>query len=297
MKKIVIILFSTFLAISTLAQSGDGSAGNPFYGTISSTVQWSVGNLIYGSTVYVGTSSNQDLTVGTGGHLIIDPGITVIFTQLTTDLLITGTGQITAGGTGSQVTLTKDPANGHWGHISFQNMTGTPASSTFNNCLFEYGYSVGTSEEPLLAGGAIQVDFNDVVITDCTFSSNYATFAGAVMVNSDRNTIIRKSYFKSNNVYECGGALILYSNSTALIENCIFESNYSRGFSTSDYSGGAIWSYSNTAKLLTVHLSKIHLIIPEMPSSLMVLLVCKLLILFSGVQVPNLPVIIQHQQL
>ncbi|TAL64873.1 MAG: right-handed parallel beta-helix repeat-containing protein [Bacteroidetes bacterium] len=250
MKKILIVLSLICSVVSSLAQSGDGSSGNPFWGTISSTVQWSIGDPNYGSTVYVGTVSNPDLTVGSGGHLTIDPGITVIFTQLTTDLFVTGTGQLTAGGTGSQVTFTKAPANGHWGHISFQNMTGTPASSTFNNCLFEYGYSVGTSSEPLLTGGALQVDFNDVVITTCTFRNNYATFAGAVMINTGRNAIIRNSYFKSNSVYECGGALILYTSSTGEIENCIFESNYSQGFTTPVYSGGAIWSYSNTSKII-----------------------------------------------
>ncbi len=41
-----------------------------------------------GSTVYVGTPANPDLTINTGGHLTINPGITVIFTQLTSDLFI-----------------------------------------------------------------------------------------------------------------------------------------------------------------------------------------------------------------
>ncbi|MCX6254985.1 MAG: right-handed parallel beta-helix repeat-containing protein [Bacteroidia bacterium] len=250
MKKILIFLFLLIFTVATFAESGDGSSGNPFWGTISSSVQWSVGNPYYGSTVYIGTSSNPDLTVGSGGHLTIDPGITVILTQLTSDLFITGTGQLTAGGTGSQVTFTKDPAKSHWGHISFQSMSGSPASSTFNNCVFEYGYSTGTSAQPLLAGGAIQIDFNGVVITNCVFRNNYAYYAGAVMVNSNRNTIIRKSYFKSNNVYECGGAMILYTGSTALIENCIFESNYSKGNSSALYSGGAIWSYINTSKVV-----------------------------------------------
>jgi hypothetical protein len=250
MKKILIILFIVLFTVPVIAQSGDGSSGNPFYGTISTTVQWSVGNPNYGSTVYVGTVTNPDLTVAAGGHLTIDPGITVIFTQLTTDLFITGTGQLTAGGSGSQVTFTKAATKSHWGHISFQSMTGTPASSTFDNCFFEYGYSTGTSGQPLFAGGAIQIDFTNVVITNCIFQNNYANYAGAVMVNTGRNTIVRNSYFKTNNVYECGGALILYTSSTALIENCIFESNYSKGNSSSSYSGGAIWSYSNTSKVI-----------------------------------------------
>jgi hypothetical protein len=250
MKKILVFLFSAIITVTTFAQSGNGSSGNPFYGTITTSVQWSVGDPNYGSTVYVGTATNNDLTISDGGHLTIDPGITVIFTQLTTDLFIIGTGQLTAGGSGTQVTFTKDPAKSHWGHISFQNMTGTPASSTFNNCIFEYGYSIGTSAQPLLAGGALQIDFNGVVIANCIFRNNYAYYAGAVIVYSTRNTIIRNSYFKSNSANECGGAMILYSNSTALIENCIFESNYSKGTSSAGYSGGAIWSFINTSKIV-----------------------------------------------
>jgi len=248
MKRILIFLSSIILYVSAYAVNGDGSSGNPFWGSITTTVRWSVGDFS-GSTVYVGTSSNPDLTVTTDGHLIIDPGITVIFTQLTSDLFITGTGQLTAGGTGSQVTFTKDPSISHWGHISFQSMSGTPATSTFDNCILEHGYSSGTDKQPLLAGGALQVDFNGVIITNCIFKDNYATFAGAVMINSTRNTIIRNSYFESNEAYEAGGAMVIYGSSTALIENCIFYSNHCSGTSYASYGGGAIWSYSNTANV------------------------------------------------
>jgi hypothetical protein len=250
MKKLLFILYFTIIALEVIAESGDGSAANPFYGTISTTVQWSVGSPIYGSTVYVGIIGNTDLTVGTGGHLTINPGITVIFTQLTSDLFITGTGQLTAGGSGTQVTFTKDPLKSHWGHMSFQSMSGTPASSTIDNCIFEYGYSIGTSAQPLLAGGALQIDFNNVTVSNCIFRNNFAYYAGAVMIASNRNTIVTKSRFESNSVDECGGGMIIYSNATALIENCIFSYNYSKGKSSATYSGGAIWSYTNSSKII-----------------------------------------------
>lgn len=250
MKKLFFILSFIIITLRVAAQSGDGSSGNPFYGTITANVVWSVGNPIYGSTVYVGTLANPDLTVNTGGQLTINAGITVIFTQLTSDLFIKGTGQLTAGGSGTSVTFTKDPVKSHWGHVSFQNMTGTPASSTIYNCIFEFGYSTGTSAQPLLAGGALQIDFNNVVITKCTFRNNFAFYAGAIMVYSNRNTIIRNSSFESNRVDECGGAIIIYTSSTALVENCIFYNNYSKGKSSTAYSGGAIWSYVNTSKIV-----------------------------------------------
>jgi len=244
----IIIFFSCSIGFA-YGIDGDGSSSNPFRGTLSSSETWSVGEFS-GNTVYIGNATTPDLTITTGGHLTIDPGITVIFTQLTSDLFITGTGQLTAGGSGSAVTFTKDSGKSHWGHISFQSMGTSPASSTFENCILEYGYSTGSSAQPLLAGGALQINFDDVIIEDCIFRYNYATYAGAVMINSTRNTIIKNSYFLSNEAYECGGAVILYSNSTALVENCIFEDNYSKGNSSSAYSGGAIWSYINTSKIV-----------------------------------------------
>ncbi len=250
MKKVLLgIIFSVSTLIVSAQLTGDGTSSNPFRGTLSSTETWAIGEFT-DNTVFIGNTSTPDLSVITNGHLIIEPGLTLVFTQLNSDLFITGTGQITAGGEGIQVKFTKDPGKAHWGHISFQNMGTNPASSTFTNCLFEYGYTTGTSSQPLLAGGAIQVDFNNVVISYCSFIDNYATFAGAVMINSNRNTKISNCYFESNEAYECGGAMIIYTNSTAEIKNCIFAYNYSKGNATSSYSGGAIWSFSNPSKVL-----------------------------------------------
>jgi len=212
MKKVLLgIIFSVSTLIVSAQLTGDGTSSNPFRGTLSSTETWAIGEFT-DNTVFIGNTSTPDLSVITNGHLIIEPGLTLVFTQLNSDLFITGTGQITAGGEGIQVKFTKDPGKAHWGHISFQNMGTNPASSTFTNCLFEYGYTTGTSSQPLLAGGAIQVDFNNVVISYCSFIDNYATFAGAVMINSNRNTKISNCYFESNEAYECGGAMIIYTN-------------------------------------------------------------------------------------
>jgi hypothetical protein len=250
MKKLFLLFILMLPSVYLInAMDGDGSSSNPFRGTLSGSETWSVGEFT-DNTIYIGNSTTPDLTIATDGHLTIDPGITVIFTQLTSDLFITGTGQLTAGGSGSQVKFTKDPGKSHWGHISFQNMGTNPVASSFYNCLLEYGYSTGSGSQPLLAGGAIQVDFNDVMITKCSFIDNYATFAGAIMINSNRNTKIKNCFFESNETYECGGAIILYTNSTAELENCIFAYNYSKGNSASYYSGGAIWSYSNASKIV-----------------------------------------------
>lgn len=250
MKKLIPIVLLIVCSLSLKAQlSGDGSSSNPFRGTINNSVTWSYGEFA-GNTVYVGTVSEPDLSIVSGGHLIIEPGITIIMSQLNTDLFITGTGQLTAGRTGDRVTFTRDPGKGHWGHVSFQNTGSNPPPSKITNCIFEYGYSVGTNAQPLLAGGAIQVDFNNVTISDCIFRNNYATYAGAIMINSNRNTKITNCYFESNEVYECGGAMIIYTNSTAEVSNCIFVRNYAKGNATPAYSGGAIWCLTNNSKII-----------------------------------------------
>jgi hypothetical protein len=254
MKKIIFFFSVMLLPALTLAQSGDGTVGNPFYGIITTNVQWSVGNPVYGSTVYIGTSSTPDLTVGNNGHLTIDPGITVIFTQLTTDLIITGSGILTANGNSSNhIIFTKSTGIAHWGHITFETPgTGTPITGTgsFRFCDISFGHATSSGTLPSNAGGGIQVNATGVIIEDCYFENNYSNYGGGLTVNAGRNAIIRRCHFKSNSSNEAGGALLLWTNSTAQVENCIFEYNYSKGASSALYSGGAIWLLSNSSKIV-----------------------------------------------
>jgi hypothetical protein len=254
MKKIFSLVFLIGLVVSAVAQNGDGSSGNPFYGTIYSSVQWSLGNPIYGSTVYVGRSSNPDLTIDNNGHLTIDPGITVVFTEPSSDLIITGSGILTAVGTSADsIVFTKASANSHWGHITFETPgSGTPISGTgsFAYCRVEYGYAVTSGTDPSNAGGGIQVNATDVTIYNSLFKNNYSNFGGAVTVNANRNTAIKQCRFKSNSSNEAGGALLLWTGTSSIVENCIFEQNHSTGTSSSIYSGGAIWVYANTSKIM-----------------------------------------------
>ncbi len=254
MKKTVItIVFITTILFPSLGMDGDGSSSNPFRGTLNTSETWSIGEFT-GNIVYIGTSTEPDLTVTTDGHLTIDPGITVIFTQLTSDLIITGSGILTAEGTSTDlITFTKDPGKSHWGHISFEipgstnPMTGT---GSFDYCHIEYGYADGAYPYPSSAGGGIQVNGPDVTIYNSSFNDNFSRYGGAVTVNASQNTIIKNSYFKSNDAFECGGGVLLHLNSTALVENCIFEDNHSTGTSSSTFSGGAIWSRQNTSKII-----------------------------------------------
>jgi hypothetical protein len=169
-------------------------------------------------------------------------------------LLITGSGILTAEGTGANnILFTKAPEISHWGHISFETPgTGTPitGTGTFAYCVVENGYAATSGTNPSNAGGGIQVNANGVVISHCIIRNNYSNFGGGITVNAGRNTIIRNTLFSSNSSNEAGGGLLLWTNSTALVENCVFENNLARGTSSSLYGGGGIWLLSNTSRIV-----------------------------------------------
>jgi hypothetical protein len=254
MKKILIIII--FASISWMAKavlSGSGTIGDPYYGSITTVIQWS--NVApHFASIYVGTSANNNLTIGSGGHLTIDPGITVIFTQLKSDLIITGSGILTAAGNSSNlITFTKVTGNSHWGHISFETPgTATPITGTgsFKYCHVEYGYAVTTGQLPDNGGGAIQVNAPNVTIENCSFTFNKSSYGGAVAINSNVNVSIKNCVFLSNNAPIAAGALLVRNGSASLVENCIFNQNTCDGAGASIYSGGAIWTYTNVTRFI-----------------------------------------------
>jgi hypothetical protein len=265
MKKIFIsFIISMTLAVYASAQSGSGTIGDPYYGTISTSVIWNLTNFP-GGVIYVGktgvpASTYNDITVITGGHLTIGPGIIVTFLVTTSDLIITGGGLLTANGTSSQqVTFTKGFSISHWGHISFET-PGSPnpiaGSGSLDQCIVEYGYAATSGTNPDNAGGGIQVNANNVIISNCLFRHNYSNFGGAITVNAGRNTRIRTCRFQTNSANECGGAMLLWTSSTAVVENCVFDQNYCKGASFSAYSGGAIWLLSTTSTIVNCTFAK-----------------------------------------
>jgi hypothetical protein len=168
MKKIITLV--SFVAMSCLlCQAERVSSRKSLYGIITTSVHWTVTNP--GTTVYIGTLTNNDLTVGTNGHLTIDPGITLIFTQQNSDLFISGTGQITAGGPGSPVKFTKDESKSNWGHISFQSMDVSAGLSTLDNCIIEYG-DVRSNSGSAKYGGGIYADFSNLAIKNSAIQHN-----------------------------------------------------------------------------------------------------------------------------
>lgn len=251
MKKILLFFLIILFPSYVYSLSGDGKTVLTAYcGTISTAQSWT--SAYNSGIIYVGQAGNEDLTIGTGGSLTIEAGVTVIFCKTTSDLIITGTGTLTADGTpGSKITFTRDnPTNTYWGHISFQSM-GAAGASVFDNCIIEYGdvtsFSVG---DPHAGGGALFLDFNNVSVTNCTLQHNKAQWGGGIFVYISRNPSIKNCYFYDNLSKEAGGGLFLYNYSSSVVENSIFYSNTSNGTSSSDYSGGGMALFSSSSTVI-----------------------------------------------
>jgi hypothetical protein len=243
MKTILFFLLLLFcIPVSIFGINGNGSYTTPYNGSLTADMNWS-------GTVYV----NGDVTVD-GYTLTISPGTIIVFLNTNANLIITGTGMLSAIGTsGSNIRFTADSDNTGtyggpgetWGHLSFQGM-GAAGTSNIEYCIFEYGRIIGTGNsgdiKPVYygCGGAIYADFNNIVIKNCIFRSNYAYYGGAIYINGTSPSI-SNCYFVSNEAREAGGAISLFSGSGSLIENCLFQSNHSYGLSAYFYSGGAIF--------------------------------------------------------
>jgi len=241
MKKIFILFILLLSGIIANGEDGDGTSSNPYYGTISTPVTWDPDDYTNGE-IYVGTSTHNDLTISTGGYLIILPGATIIFTQTTSDLIITGTGQLDATGTISNIiTFTADDGEtgGRWGHIRFDNMSGTNASS-IEFCIIEYGRKDGSLGTPESVGGGLYANYDYVSISNNIFRNNYALFGGGVFIGAGKSPGISNCLFIDNTAREAGGGIYLYNGSASSIENCIFDGNYADGTLASYYSGGGV---------------------------------------------------------
>jgi hypothetical protein len=242
MKKIMLFFIALLIRVSLSGQSGDGlTPGTAYYGTINTTAHWTLS--YNGGTIYVGQGSgNEDLTVGGGGSLIIDPGVTVIFCTQTTDLIITSLGQLSAGASGSPVLFTRYyPTNNYWGHINFTSAAGP---STLNNCIIEY-CDVTRNSAPANYGGGIFAGISNLSITNCTIRNNKAEWGGGIFVNTSGHPKIANCYIQNNLSNQGGGGIYLWNYSSSLIQNCIFDSNHCNGTSAIQYTGGGLATQSN----------------------------------------------------
>jgi len=240
MKKKFLFFTIFLLPVILTAQSGSGTESDPYYGSITTSVTWTTGR-----TVYVGTSTDPDLIIDNGGHLTIEPGVTVIFMQPGSDLIIQGTGRLTASGTvSSMIVFTRFyPTNNYWGHISFENMSSEAGASLINYCIIEYGdvsSSSLTPNNPKRFGGGIQANFSNLTISNCEIRNNKAGWGGGIFVNNGKNPYIVNCYIHHNYSINTGGGLYLWTDSYSNVENTIIVYN------TAVSAGGGLFLGSQT---------------------------------------------------
>lgn len=241
MKKILLFFIGILFAFSVSGQvTGDGrTPGTAYYGTINTPTNWTA--VYNGGIIYVGQAGHDDLIVGVGGRLSIDPGVRVVFCTQTSDLIISTSGQLSAGGLGSPVTFTRYyPTYSYWGHINFAASAGV---SSLNNCIIEYG-DVTRNAAPANYGGGLYTDNNNVTITNCIFRYNRAEWGGGIFVNQNRNPAISNSLFLSNFSNQGGGGIYLWNYTSSVIRNCIFDSNHCNGTTADWYTGGGLGTQS-----------------------------------------------------
>jgi len=245
MKKIYILLIVLLIPSYLFGEDGDGSSGNPYRGTITAPVTWNSGDYTDGK-VYVGTSGTNDLTIGTGGHLTINNSVTVIFTQPSSNLIITLTGRLTVNGNSTNmVTFTKATVNSYWGHISFESM-GSAGASLINYSIIELGDVSGNSGIAGV-GGAIHVDFSDLTISNSIIRNNEAAWGGGIFVNDSVSPTISNCLIKNNASDRAGGGIYFWNGVGSVVENCIFDGNRCNETSSSSYSGGGICGQTGTS--------------------------------------------------
>lgn len=246
MKKLITFFISIMFIASASGQSGSGTSGNPYYGTISGTPTWDPVNYTSGE-VYVGSATlGEDLTID-GGHLTILSGIKVIFMTTGSELIITNSGRLTADGTpASQITFTRYfPTYNYWGHIAFQPSAGT---SLMDNCVIEYGdVSSFGNTDPKAAGGGLFLGTSNVTISYCKIQHNKAQWGGGIFVYSDQSPSISNCYFYDNFAKESGGGAYLYDRTGSVVTNCIFYNNSCQGYSLNIYTGGGLAAQSSSS--------------------------------------------------
>lgn len=111
----------------------------------------------------------------------------------------------------------------------------------FENSVFMF------NESENYGGGAIAVNDADVEITNCIFQRNKAVAGGAIRLTNLMDTtflmITGSTFIDNNATTDGGGAIYNSSTSTTMIDDCLFENNYST-------LGGAILSLSRATTII-----------------------------------------------
>ncbi len=229
MKKIAYFLL-LFLCITSnvRAINGNGSYGFPYNGSLTANMTWS-------GVVYV----NDDIIIN-GYTLTIIQGSIIVFLTSGTDIIVTGTGILSAsGGAGANMIRFSADFNNNgnfgetgerWGHISFQNMAaGFTAPSTINYCIIEFGQKNSSPFNFEAAGGGIQIAYSHLTVSNSIIRNNYAGWGGGIYVNEYSSPRIMNCIITNNTAGTTGGGISIYRYSAAILENCVINKNLSTG--------------------------------------------------------------------
>lgn len=243
----VILLASIFLTAQTIVPAG----------AVEGT--WTLSNSPYEIQGAIFVADSTTLT--------IEPGVVVKFN--TTERFVIYGCLLAEGSEQDSILFTNYDPLIRWGGIKWLNTPSTNDSSKIAYCIFEHAFSYG-SEVGLNSGAAIAVkDFNklsilhstfrfnkvekpgvlipsggaialwnaSIYISHCIFHNNSAEMGGAIMIYNDSEAIIDNCLFFDNNVTTYGGAIEVYETDTSYFINCTFANNHSDSY------GGAFHTY------------------------------------------------------
>lgn len=214
MKKLLVLLF-LFVPLVVLAQT------NIPAGPVSGT--WNLA----GSPYMV----NGEIQIQAGNQLVIDPGVSVIFTGHYKFII---NGRLLAiGGVGpGYITFTAQNAAAGWHGLRFiDTYVNGQDSSKVVYCVFHYGRATGTGSN--YQGGAIYADnSSDLLIDNSILEYNSATTGGAIYLE-DSDIVISNSIIQDNAASGAGGGVYL-NNSDVYMSRVEILNN------TAYYDGGGI---------------------------------------------------------
>ncbi len=211
-----------------------------------------------GGAIYLGTSSNMQLTVS---NCIItacssqDNGGAVILREGTANFINSTIIGCTSGNNGGGIfaekgvkltiktcTISNNTSGNKGGGVELMS-SDTSVTGKITNCTFSHNIATGN-------GGGIYTDDGHIIIKNCTFSGNQVTGAnndgGAVYSGGNQSFILLdSSTFTGNSAADDGGAF--YSSDPNIVQNCTFSGNTAFG------DGGGIFFKGGTTETQSIY--------------------------------------------
>jgi len=129
------------------------------------------------------------------------------------------------------------------GNETFQGGGGMGLSNGSTGSISSCVFQDNVSSDPGQGGGGLSLDSSRLVVTETTFTSNFAPdgSGGGVNINNTTGAVFIQCTFKGNQATSGGG--LSDQNSSTLFIQCAFEDN------TANSGGGAVFSEASTPQL------------------------------------------------